>query len=156
MFHLESLSSFIVFTGSRTPLRAEMLARLTQVEFVPAARRFSQLQSLAAWFGEASYNTADRWSGKAPSSLPAFSTCRTNCVTWRSVHTAPHAHAAAGKNDAHPPVPAEHHAHGDAVKQTVAPASAGITPITKRQQTKQKSTSFLPACCMQPCRPHIS
>ncbi|KAL0020065.1 hypothetical protein WJX79_000087 [Trebouxia sp. C0005] len=100
-----------------------MLARLTQVEFVPAARRFTQLQSLAAWFGEASYNTADRWTGKAQSSCQASPTFRTNCATWRSVHTTPYAHAAAGNNDADSPVPAEH--HGDAAKQPVTPASAG-------------------------------
>lgn len=100
-----------------------MLTRLTQLDFVPAARRFSQLQSLAAWFGEASYNGADRWSGKAQSSLQASPTCRMKCASWRTVHTTPHAHAAAGKNDAHPPVPAEH--HEDAAKQPVAPASAG-------------------------------
>ncbi|DBA92536.1 TPA: hypothetical protein ACH3X1_002766 [Trebouxia sp. C0004] len=101
-----------------------MLARLTQVEFVPAARRFSQLQSLAAWFGEASYNTADRWSGKTLSSLQASHTCRTDCVTWRSVHNTPYAHAAAGRDDAHSPVPAEH--HDDAAKQPVAATSAGV------------------------------
>ena len=134
MFHLDSLGSFVVFIRSSMPLRAEMLARLTQVEFVPAARRFSQLQSLAAWFGETSYNTADRWSGKAQSSVQAPPTSRTKFATWRSVHTTPYAHAAAGKNDTHPPAPAEH--HDDAVKQPVAPASAGQTPITTRQQTK--------------------
>ncbi len=122
-----------------------MLARLTQLEFVPAARRFSQLQSLAAWFGEASYNTADGWSGKAQPSFQASPTFRTNCATWRTAHTTPYAHAAAGKNDAHPdpPVPAEH--QDDAVNQTVAPASAGKTPITKRQQNVH--CFCLPAVC---------
>jgi len=102
-----------------------MLARLTQLELIPAARRFSQLQSLAAWFGEPSYDIADRWSGKTLTSLQPSPTRRTSCVTWRSVHTTPYAHAAAGKNDTHPP---EH--HDDAAKQPMTPASAGKTPIT--------------------------
>ena len=115
----------------------QMLARLTQIDGACAARRFSQLQSLAAWYCQAPCTTMASVPGRSVAAIvcPAFLASSNSCLGFpaqHSMHTLPPSQAAEGKG-----------AHDNDTPGAQLPKQAQQGPVANEELLTPASTGAL-------------